>query len=109
MSPPRKQDLDEALASPGALQLGVLEQRQRVKTWVHAGSAALFFIGMGTVLWLCVENPSKSEKAAEAAIAVGLLAVFQGILAISAHKQGRAMQTCREILRTKAEEQDPAS
>lgn len=86
-----KQDLDEALASPEALQkqLGVLLQRQRVNAWIHAGSAVIFFIGMGVALWFLFENPSETTEAAGAAIAFALAGIFQGILALSSRLSGK--------------------
>jgi hypothetical protein len=100
MSQTGKQDLDEALASPGALeeQLGDWERRLRIRTWIHAGSALLFFIGVGVALWFFFEEPSKSTEAAGAAIAFGLIGMFQAILAISSRRQGRAAQRCKQAL-----------
>jgi hypothetical protein len=103
MSPTGKQDLDEALASPGALekQLGNWERRQRVKARIHAVSALAFFTGMSVALWLFFEEPSKSTEAASAAAAFALVGVFQGILALSSRAQGRATRRCRETLEVK--------
>ena len=104
MSQTGKQDLDEALASPGALQkqLDAWEQRQRVKTRLYAGLAVASFIGAGVALYLFFVNPSKAEEAAGAAIAFALIGIFQGIMALSSRGQGRAVRTVREALDGKA-------
>ncbi|MEK7950051.1 hypothetical protein [Luteolibacter soli] len=95
MSQTGKQDLDEALASSEALQkqLDAWEQRLRVKTRLCAGLAVVFFIAAGVMLWLFFEVPAKAEEAAGAAIAFGLIAIFQGIMALSSRSQGNAVRT----------------
>ena len=100
MSQTGKQDLDEAIASPEALQkqLDAWERRQRVKTRLHAGVAIVFFILAGVALYLFFVNPFKAEEAAGAAIAFALIGIFQGILAFSSRGQGRAVRTVREAL-----------
>ena len=108
MSQTGKQDLDEALANPEALQkqLSDWEHRLRVRTRIHVASALVFLIGMGTSLWLFFENPAKAEEAAAAAIGFTLIGIFQGIQALSTRRQSLAMQTCKEALETQEKRPD---
>jgi hypothetical protein len=85
MSQTGKQDLDEDLESPEALQkqLDAWELRLRIRSRLHTGLALMFFIGMGTALWFLFENPVKAAEATGAAIAFALAGIFQAILALS--------------------------
>ena len=89
MSQTGKQDLDEALANPGALQkqLDGWERRQRVKSRIHASSALLFFIGMAAALWFLFENSAKAAEATGATIAFALIGIFHTIMALSSRGQ----------------------
>ncbi|HEY1122863.1 MAG TPA: hypothetical protein VGE67_14730 [Haloferula sp.] len=61
---------------------------------------------MGAVLWLLFENPSKAAEATGAAIAFGLIAIFQTVLAISSGGQTRAARNCKALLQAKGEQLD---
>jgi Kef-type K+ transport system membrane component KefB len=103
MSPTGKQDPDEAIANPEALQkqLDAWEQRQRVKTRLHAGLAVVFLIGTGVALYLFFAVPYRAEEATGAAIAFALIGIFQGILALSSRAQSRAARTVLQALDVK--------
>jgi len=100
MSHTGKQELDEALANPEALQkqLGDWERRQRVLGRVHLVLALAFLTGTVAALWFLFENPSKAAEAAGAAIAFAIIGIVQGLLAFSSRRRGRAAQICKEAL-----------
>lgn len=103
MSQTGNQGFEDAPTSPGELEqhLATWEQRVRVKFRMRVVIGLLFFSGMIVMLCLLSSNPEKGEEAIGAAVIFGLAGIFQGILALSARAEGRALQSCKGAVAAK--------